>query len=142
MEKIFTEETISRWFSSKTDADNQLKNTIQKNKFKRKIPSFKEISNTLFLCDNIYENFKEPLNIKEPMYYPAHITNKTTNCIIDKLGYVPKFGIEVGSFIGSSAVILGNMIKQNNGVLLCIDTWCGDINMWLMSEFHNTMNKK
>jgi hypothetical protein len=34
------------------------------------------------------------------------------------------------------------MVKSANGVLMCIDTWCGDINMWLMDEFHKTMNKE
>lgn len=137
----FSKETFYRWFSSTTDADPQLQKTININNFQNKTPTFKEISNTLFRCDNIYENYTKPININEPMHYPAHITNKTTNCITQKLGYTPKFGVEVGSFIGSSAVVLGNILKQNNGVLLCIDTWCGDINMWLMSEFHNTMNK-
>lgn len=31
MENILNEETFVRWFSSKTDADSQLKNTILKN---------------------------------------------------------------------------------------------------------------
>lgn len=141
MENILTAETFARWFSSKTDAESQLQSVISQNNFQIKTPTFLEISNTLFRCDNMYSNYKIPQQINEPMYYPAHITDKTTNAIISKLGYIPKFGIEVGSFIGSSAIILGNMLKQTDGVLLCIDTWCGDINMWLMDIFHNTMNK-
>jgi len=81
-----------------------------------------------------------PENLNTPVLYPAHITNKTIDVIVDRLGYYPKFGVEVGSFIGSSGVLLGNFMKKNNGVLLCIDTWCGDINMWLMKHFSNTMN--
>lgn len=142
MEKIFTTETFHRWFSSSTDADVQLKNVILKNDFSKKIPTYNEISNTLFHCNNMYMNYDIPENINSPMEYPAHITKNTTDKIIEMLGYYPKFGIEVGSFIGSSAIILGNMLKENKGVLLCIDTWCGDINMWLMTEFANTMNKK
>ena len=141
METVFTSETFKRWFSSTTDADSQLQNVITTNNFQKKTPEFNEVSNILFKCDNIYENYIPPLQIIEPMYYPSHITDKTINVIIYKLGYIPKFGIEVGSFIGSSAILLGNMLKQSNGVLLCVDTWCGDINMWLMSEFNNTMNK-
>jgi hypothetical protein len=141
MEKVFVNETFSRWFSSTTDAESQLQSVITLNNFQKKVPTFNEISNTLFKCDNFYENYTKPQKINEPMEYPAHITEKTINVIIEKLGYIPKFGIEVGSFIGSSAIILGNMLKQNNGVLLCIDTWCGDINMWLMERFHDTMNK-
>jgi hypothetical protein len=142
MENILNGETCLRWFSSKTDADPQLKSVISTNNFLKKTPTYAEISNTLFRCNNIYLNYKIPQQINTPMFYPAHITNKTTNAIISKLGYIPKFGIEVGSFIGSSAIILGNMVKSANGVLMCVDTWCGDINMWLMERFHSTMNKE
>ncbi len=142
MENILNEETCLRWFSSKTDAEHQLKSVISTNNFLKKTPTYLEISNTLFRCNNIYLNYKIPQQLNTPMFYPAHITNNTTNAIISKLGYIPKFGIEVGSFIGSSAIILGNMVKSANGVLMCVDTWCGDINMWLMDQFHSTMNKE
>jgi hypothetical protein len=138
---VITPETYFRWFSSSTDADSQLKSVILKNNFQRKTPTFREISNTLFRCDSIYNNYTAPTYINPPMPYPSHIGDRTINVIIDKLGYTPTFGIEVGSFIGSSAIVLGNMLKKTNGVLLCVDTWCGDINMWLMDIFHSTMNK-
>lgn len=141
MENILTTETFYRWFSSKTDADSQLQSVISSNNFQRKVPTYLEISNTLFKCDNIYTNYIIPKQINEPMQYPAHITDKTVSMIIQKLGYMPRFGIEVGSFIGSSAIVLGNIVKHTNGVLLCVDTWCGDINMWLMDNFNSTMNK-
>jgi len=140
MERIITQETFDRWFSSTTVCDNQLKNVINANNFEYKTPTFNEISNTLFRCDNLYDNYVSPENLNTPVLYPAHITNKTIDVIVDRLGYYPKFGVEVGSFIGSSGVLLGNFMKKNNGVLLCIDTWCGDINMWLMKHFSNTMN--
>lgn len=57
------------------------------------------------------------------------------------LGRKPCFGIEVGSFIGSSAVVLGNWLHETNGTLLCVDPWCGDINMWLLDGFASTMRK-
>jgi hypothetical protein len=130
MNNIITNETFNRWFSSNTDCDSQLKNVIDTNKFEKKIPTFKDISNTLFRCDNLYDNYIYPQNLNNIGVNTAHFSEKTLNIIINKLGYTPKFGIEVGSFIGSSAVILGNLLKKNNGVLLCVDTWCGDINMW------------
>jgi hypothetical protein len=142
MNKIFTEETISRWFSSTTIAESQLISVINENNFIRKIPKFSEISNTLCKCDNLYDNYETPKNMQVAMGYGAHIGQNTLNCINNKLGKTPMFGLEVGSFIGSSAVILGKMMKENNGVLMCIDTWCGDVNMWLMDRFHDTMNKK
>jgi hypothetical protein len=141
MDKILTPETFNRWFSASTDADQQLQNTITTNKFEYKKPTYTEISNTLFRCNNMYDNYKPLEENITPMPYPAHITEKTINSIINILGYKPTFGVEVGSFIGSSATILGNLVKESNGTLLCIDTWCGDINMWLMSNFHTTMGK-
>lgn len=56
------------------------------------------------------------------MGYPSHIGRKTTDAIRRVLGQEPKVGVEVGSFIGSSAKILGSMMKENGGLLLCIDT--------------------
>ena len=142
MEKIISKETFNRWFSSSTDCDKQLKTVINTNNFQYKTPTFIEISNTLFRCDNLHDNYVIPENLNAPMRYPAHITKKTIDAIVNKLGYSPKFGVEVGSFIGSSGVFLGNFMKQNNGVLLCIDTWCGDINMWLMQRFNSTMSNE
>jgi len=135
------ENTYNRWFSAKTDADWQLTNVINENHFYQHIPTFEEISNLLFGCQNLYDNYKDNDDLSEPMHYPAHIGRNTINAMYNLLGYKPRCGVEVGSFIGSSAAILGNILKENNGVLLCIDTFCGDINMWLMRGFQNTMNK-
>jgi hypothetical protein len=54
MEKILNNDTFKRWFDSKTDADSQLQNVILTNNFQKKTPTFLEISNTLFRCNNIY----------------------------------------------------------------------------------------
>lgn len=138
---MISEETFNKWFSANTNADNQLKQIIRKNNFKRIKPTYTDISKTLFHCDNIYSNYKIPENLQPCMRYPPHIGSKTILKMKELLGHDPKFGVEVGSFIGSSAIILGNMMQKNDGLLLCVDTWCGDINMWLMTLFHETMNK-
>lgn len=75
------------------------------------------------------------------MPYNAHIGEKTLNAIQALLGKKPEFGIEVGSFIGGSASILGRWMKESQGCLLCVDIWCGDINMWLLKNFAGTMCK-
>ena len=33
-------------------------------------------------------NYKIPEQLNKPMDYPAHITNDTITCIINKLGYI------------------------------------------------------
>ena len=40
MENILTPETFIRWFSSKTDADSQLRNVILTNNFQKKLQLF------------------------------------------------------------------------------------------------------
>ena len=40
--------------------------------------------------------------------------------------------LELGSFIGSSAVTLGNAVRKVGSAtpIVCMDTWLGDVNMW------------
>lgn len=132
---------LQYWFSCSTNPDKQLRNFKNENQTIYKYPSFAEISFDLFGVKNMYSEKKTTENINV-MPYPAHIGPKTIKKVESLLGREPKFGIEVGSFIGSSATIWGNFMKKNNGALLCIDTWCGDINMWLRSEFEGTMKKQ
>ena len=143
IENIFTIDTFNLWFNSTTKADSQLQNVLMTNNFEKKIPTYNNISQTLFNCNSIYDNYIIPQNFHKIDANPegAHFTQKTIDILLSKLDKEPKFGIEVGSFIGSSSLLLGNIMKKNNGVLLCIDTWCGDINMWLMPEFQEYMNK-
>lgn len=133
--------TFNKWFTATTKADPQLKKVIKRLHQINKYASHKEISNTLFQCDNVFDHFKFCNSLNQPMRYESHISEKTINMIISRLGYMPKMCVEVGSFIGSSALVLGNMMKKYDGVLLCIDTWCGDINMWLFDKYRETMDK-
>lgn len=47
--------------------------------------------------------------------------------------------MQVGSGAGSSAVHWGNLVKENNGVLLCIDSWVGDLQMWFSESWREAM---
>lgn len=65
--------------------------------------------------------------------------------ILRKLNGPPQLMIEVGTFVGSGAIFawapLVEMHKNNeNAVVLCVDTWQGDINMRLADEFQGYMN--
>jgi hypothetical protein len=66
------------------------------------------------------------------------------NFVIKKLGGPPRFIIEVGSFIGSGAIhTWASLVKKNNdteAMVVCIDTWQGDINMRLGEAFQDFMS--
>jgi len=134
------EAVLKNWFSAKTLADPQLKRFIQSHNLERTTPIFQDISRRLFGCDNPYHSYNPPL-LPSPMHYPPHIGARTPSAIESVLQGKPLFGIEVGSFIGSSAVVLGTWMRESNGTLLCVDPWCGDINMWLLDNFAGTMRK-
>lgn len=143
MTNLITNQVFAKWFTSTTDCDPQLKSFIDSYRVaENTIPTYHQISNTLFKTDNPYSNYIYNNDISSSdIAYDAHISDKTIAIIIEKLGYNPKLGIEVGSFIGSSAIVLAQQLIANDGILLCVDTWCGDINMWLLDFFDSVMNK-
>lgn len=103
-------------------------------------PSFRDISQQLFGVDSIYHHYVPPQTQHEGAY-ATHIQQSTLDRVVSLLGENPHLGIEVGSYVGHGACKLGQLLKRNQGVLLCIDTWCGDINMWLGDAFSTTMGK-
>ena len=50
------------------------------------------------------------------------------------------FIVEAGSFIGSSANMWAKFARKNNATVLCVDTWQGDINMWVLPAFKEPMS--
>lgn len=44
----------------------------------------------------------------------------------------PKIIVEVGSFVGESAIFMAQYLKdtKRDCVILCVDTWCGGIDHW------------
>lgn len=136
-----TAEVLATWFSASTLPDNQLKDTLSRHSFSEHVPTHEEICKTLFGVENVFKEYKA-VSHPPAMSYPAHIGDKTLDKLVEMFGDVPRVGVECGSFIGSSAAVLGSLMKKNGGVLICVDTWCGDINMWLRDEFSSTMVKK
>mmetsp|Transcript_29885 Transcript_29885/g.62964 ORF Transcript_29885/g.62964 Transcript_29885/m.62964 type:complete len:592 (-) Transcript_29885:651-2426(-) len=56
------------------------------------------------------------------------------------LGKPPQLILEVGSFIGTSAVYTwGPLARMGGGLVLCIDSWQGDLNMRLGTTFQKYM---
>lgn len=63
--------------------------------------------------------------------YPhTNIKEKLIDFLIEQ--YKPKFWLELGSFVGGSALQVASSIKKNNTEtgIICCDPFCGDVNMW------------
>ena len=138
----FNEETVNRWFSTNTQMDSQLQEICSRLESRSgSTKSFKDISQDLFGVDSVYAYYVPP-ETKPEGVYSTHIQQIALDRIASLLGELPRLGIEVGSYVGHGACKLGQLLKSNNGVLLCVDTWCGDINMWLGEAFASTMGKQ
>lgn len=109
------------------------------------LPDWTTLNRTLFGVDDVWRHY-QPQPIGPDLLHKnglkAHISQATLACIEDVLGRRPRFGVEVGSFVGASAILLGNWLRAERGMLLCVDTWCGDINMWLHPRFASVMAKE
>ncbi|MGY3858733.1 class I SAM-dependent methyltransferase [Aeromonas intestinalis] len=140
---VITSEKMNNWFSSTTEADYQLKDVITKlDRSEKFYPSAKEINLDLFCVNDIYAS----IPLFEPTYYGvpsnAHISERDLNYLFSRVddGQIHLI-IEVGSFCGASACFIAEYIKKNNipALIICVDTWCGDINMWLKGSFNSIM---
>jgi hypothetical protein len=64
--------------------------------------------------------------------FAAKYSRSIAAFVTRKLGAPPRFAIEVGSFLGAGATMTwGPLVKRGGGLLLCIDTWQGDLHMRL-----------
>jgi hypothetical protein len=130
--------TLKYWFSSFTNAESQLREVIRNEPTASFFPDFLTVSQRLFGSDNPYSGMK--FTIKNEYPTGTHISNDIMN-ILSQFIENASIGVEVGSFIGNSALLLGNFMKNRGGVLLCVDTFLGDINMWLKPQFQEIMDK-
>ncbi|CAF4588818.1 unnamed protein product, partial [Rotaria sp. Silwood2] len=78
----------------------------------------------------IYRYGRKYFNKTLDRSYPhTFLTTDVFNSIIKKLdpSLKPQFIVEVGSFTGNSATIMGNVLKNKypQAFILCIDTWLG-----------------
>jgi hypothetical protein len=64
--------------------------------------------------------------------FAAKYSRSIAAFVTRKLGAPPRFAIEVGSYLGAGATLTwGPLVKRGGGLLLCIDTWQGDLHMRL-----------
>ena len=80
---------------------------------------------------SLYGDTLEPGSMPAPYFY-----DWVVRAIANKMGNEPIFGIEVGSFLGYSAIHFAkNMKKHNpNSKLICVDTWLGSYEHYLFSK--------
>jgi len=102
-------------------------------------PTFEELHQILYRSElNIYENFNLPQGVS-PGEDGSHVNAKTVEMFKKLLDRPPRFIIEVGSGTGSSSVEWGKLVKETNGVVLCIDPWVGDLPMWFSEGWRESM---
>jgi hypothetical protein len=112
----------------------------------RHYPTKEEIKKILYhTLESPYTNVSDVSDIRDDDYrsYAQKLAPYLQGMIILKLGGPPKVMIEVGSFVGSGAIFAWAPIVQaddNDGVVICIDTWLGDVNMRLGSRFQEFLN--
>ncbi len=86
------------------------------------------------IIDNLYENVSPFVYVKDSYIdnnYPhTNIKEKLIDYVIRQ--YRPKFWLELGSFVGGSALNVASSVKKNNTEtgIICCDPFCGDVNMW------------
>ncbi|CAF1120572.1 unnamed protein product [Adineta steineri] len=87
---------------------------------------------TKLIYDNAQKYFNKTLDLTYPHTY---LRKDVFSSIIQKIHPSLKlqFVVEIGSFTGNSALNIGNVLKESypGSFLLCIDTWLGDLNMWV-----------
>ncbi|CAF0801565.1 unnamed protein product [Adineta steineri] len=84
----------------------------------------------------IYDNAQKYFTKKFDQTYPhTSLQRDLFISIIQKVhpSLKVQFVVEIGSFTGNSASIMGKVLKESypGSFLLCIDTWLGDLAMWI-----------
>ena len=138
---------LATWFSSKTQPDEQLAKIIKERNSRLKYPSFEEINLELCSCSSVYDNYVAPSNftplsgVKTPREDYSHVSHEDLSEIFTARGgfETTKLLVEVGSFCGSSALLFSSKLRSSGGLMICVDTWLGDINMRMSSNFQEFM---
>lgn len=86
------------------------------------------------LLETLYKNISPYVNA-QPRFidfdYPHTFINLE---LVEKilLNFKPKFWLEIGSFTGGSAIRVARLIQKHSleTGIVCIDPFCGDVNMW------------
>lgn len=94
----------------------------------------------------IYENWPNYFKKNVTYGYRTHLTSSIIKSIIQHITNKSRlnlnFVVEVGSFTGMSAVSMGKLMTEHDlhPLILCIDTWLGDMNMWINKEVYEYLS--
>jgi len=110
--------------------DPQLRQYLDGHPPQEHYPTFEELMRTFYRQDSIYQHFEMPAGIHD-INWTGQVSNKTTAHIAHLHPGPIKLMVEVGSLFGHSSLQFAELVKQSGGVLICVDTWLGDINMQL-----------
>jgi hypothetical protein len=110
-------------------------------------PSFEELHGMLFgtTAPNLYEAWPNHFKVKiNPSYPHTSLTQPLFSKILKEVSIPVIFIVEVGSFMGKSAINIAQTRLTSNStlrfVLLCIDTWLGGFEHWVLDELRQMMD--
>lgn len=106
-------------------------------------PSFQEVRKILHGDKDLYATFRFPADMF-PIGYTGALGNPEDEPWLfqEAVHASPTsvFGLEVGTFVGSTAVRLGRLLRDSNkGHLLCIDSFTGAGEMWFLERFQRDL---
>lgn len=106
-------------------------------------PDFREVQKVLHRNQNIYATFTFPPEMFSIGYAGALANPEDLAWLLEnavKVRSKPIFAIEVGTFVGSTAVRLGQAFQAHQyGHLLCIDSFTGSSEMWFLERFQRDL---
>lgn len=110
--------------------------------------TFNQIHKILYgkVSPTIYENWPNYFQKKITDGYRTHLTPSMVRSIIQHITQTSKldlnFVVEIGSFTGMSAITMAAVMLEHRlkPLILCIDTWLGDMNMWINKEVYKYLS--
>lgn len=142
---------VAELFPSRPTGESQLSDILKdlKNSYpdlmtKPYYPTWQDITKLLYFGKSVYDGLpEEDMTWARSAYgsTAARQSSKIATAVVAALGSQPRFMLEVGTFIGSGTIGgWGPLMQRSGGVVLCIDTWLGDINMRLGRQFQKFMH--
>lgn len=110
--------------------------------------TFDQIHKILYgtVTPSIYDNWPNYFGKKINSAYITHLNPKIVRSIIQHVTEASKidlnFIVEIGSFIGMSTINMAKVTLEHQlkPLILCIDTWLGDMNMWINKEVYGALS--